>query len=87
MGEFVPAAVTISSPSRQGILIFFLGRGGEGVLLGIVCMLYNMMGCIAVVCDAEAVMQCCDVEAMMQCCNAEAMMQCYDAEAMIIIGP
>ena len=85
MGEFVPAAVTTSSPSRQGILIFFWG--GEGVLLGIVCMLYNMMNCIAVVCDAEAVMQCCDVEAMMQCCNAEAMMQCYDAKAMIIIGP
>ena len=46
-----------------------------GVLLGMVCMLYNMMGCMAVVCDAEAVMQCCDVKAMMQCCDAEAMMQ------------
>ena len=80
MGEFVPATATISSPCGQGVLI-------AGVLLGIVCMLYNMMNCIAVVCDAEAVMQCCDVEAMMQCCNAEAMMQCYDAKAMIIIGP
>ena len=28
-----------------------------GVLLGMVCMLYNMMGCMAIVCDAEAVMQ------------------------------
>ena len=41
-------------------------------------MLYNMMGCMAVGCDAEVVKQCCD---------AEAMMQCYDAEAMISIGP
>ena len=41
-------------------------------------MLYNMMGCMAVVCDVEAVMQCCDVKAMMQCCDAEAMMQYCD---------
>ena len=62
-----------------------------GVLLGIVYMLYNKMGCMAVVYDAEAIMQCCDAQAMMQCCNAqvmmqycdaEALMQCYNAEAM-----
>ena len=44
-------------------------------MLGIICMLYNMMGCMAVACDAEAVMQCCDAETMMQCCDAEAVMQ------------
>ena len=35
-------------------------------MLGIICMLYNMMGCMAVVCDAKAVMQCYDAKAMMQ---------------------
>ena len=77
MGEFVPPAAKISSPYGKGFLI-----SGE-VLLGIVCMLYNMIGCMAVVCDADAVMQCCDVEAVMQCCDAEAVMQCYDAKAMM----
>ena len=38
-------------------------------------MLYNMIGCMAIVCDAKAMMQCCDVKAMMQCCDAKAMMQ------------
>ena len=90
MGEFVPPAAKISSPYGKGFLI-----RGE-VLLGIVCILYNMMGCMAVVYDTEAVMQCCVAEAVMQCCDAEAvmqcydveaMMQCYDAEAIISIGP
>ena len=71
MREFVPATATISSPCGQGVLI-------GGVLLGIVCMLYNMMGCMVVGYDAEVVKQCYDAKAMMQCC---------DAEAMISIGP
>ena len=34
-----------------------------------------MMGCTAVICDIEAVMQCYDAQAMMQCCDVEAVMQ------------
>ena len=65
---------------------------GVGVLLCKVCTLYNMMGFMAVICVAEAVMQWCDVVlwckgcvVVVWCrgCDAEAMMQCYDVEAMM----
>ena len=54
-----------------------------GVLLGIVCMLYNMMDCMAVVYDAEEVMRCYDAKAMMQCYDTEAMMQFCGTKAMM----
>ena len=43
-----------------------VGGGGGGVLLGIVCMLYNMIGCMAVVCDAVLCYKGCDA---VLCCK------------------
>jgi len=52
--EFVPTVAIISSHCGHGVLIW------RGVLFGRFCMLYNMIGYMAVVCDVVAVRQNCD---------------------------